>query len=52
MDGYRGRDYFTKEEFKEACSFNFWFGAGSGVFGTIAIASITIVLYGWSHNWF
>lgn len=43
MDGYRGRDYYTAEEFKSACNFNYWYGAVAGIIGTAG--AITMVLW-------
>ena len=32
--------YYTEEDFKKGCSFNFWYGAGAATFGVIAIEAI------------
>ncbi len=50
MDGYRGRDYFTKEEFEDGCAFNFWFGAVMGIVGFIAIGGTAVLTYMWANN--
>ena len=47
MDGYRGRDYYTIEEFNDGCTFNFWMGAAGGVLGTIG----TFFGLAWLLNW-
>jgi hypothetical protein len=48
MDGYRGRDYYTKEEFDEACSFNWWFGVGTGMVGA---SGFILIILAWVFNW-
>jgi hypothetical protein len=50
MDGYRGRDYYTADEFKDGCSFNYWFGAAMGVIGTILASGVTVLVYMWAKN--
>lgn len=34
--------FYTEEDFKSGCSFNYWYGAGSGVVGTV-LAQLVIM---------
>lgn len=45
MDGYRGRDYYTAEEFKDGCSLNYWMGTGAGIVGTVGLGLIVMWVF-------